>query len=159
MYSRILVPLDSSTASLRGLDEAIRLAVLEGSVLRLVHVVEAAKYHHGDGAIAARDADLVPWMEEAGEQLLQQGRQRAEAAGVAAQTLLFTVRAADVADIVVEQARTWNAELIVMGTHGCCGRLGHALQGRTLIPVLLVHAAHAHEADVVRTKDRVAVAV
>jgi nucleotide-binding universal stress UspA family protein len=113
MYSRILVPLDSSTASLRGLDEAIRMAVLQGAALRLVHVVEVSKYLQGDDGIASRDADLIPWMEEAGEQLLQQGRERAEAAGIVVQTLLFTARAAGVADVVIEQARAWDAELIV----------------------------------------------
>src|SRR5215469_3936649 len=40
MYTRILVPVDGSVASARGLDEAIELARHLKARLRLVHVVE-----------------------------------------------------------------------------------------------------------------------
>lgn len=39
MYSRILVPVDGSATSLRGLDEAINLALATGAHLKVVHVV------------------------------------------------------------------------------------------------------------------------
>ena len=39
MYKKILVPVDGSTTSLRGLSEAIALAKSSGGTLRLVHVV------------------------------------------------------------------------------------------------------------------------
>jgi len=135
MSPRILVPLDSSIASLGGLDEAIRLAVRDGCALRLVHVVEAARYDGGGGPAAA---DLIPWMERAGAQILQLARTRAEAAGIPAQTLLFTARTACVADIVVEQARAWEAGLIVVGTSGRREGLGQAVQAAGTIPVRLV---------------------
>ena len=37
MYGKILVPVDGSETSTRGLNEAIRIAKVEGSQLRLVH--------------------------------------------------------------------------------------------------------------------------
>ena len=40
MYQQILVPVDGSPTSDRGLDEAIRLARLTGGRLRLMHVVD-----------------------------------------------------------------------------------------------------------------------
>ena len=40
MYQRILVPIDGSPTSTRGLDEAIRLAKLTGATLHLVHVLD-----------------------------------------------------------------------------------------------------------------------
>ena len=40
MYKRILVPIDGSPTSSRGLDEALALARLTGASLRLVHVVD-----------------------------------------------------------------------------------------------------------------------
>ena len=40
MYHRILVPIDGSPTSDKGLDEAIRLARLTGARLRLIHVVD-----------------------------------------------------------------------------------------------------------------------
>lgn len=144
MSLRILVPLDSSIASLRGLDEAIRLAVRDNCALRLVHVVEAARYDDGGGRPAG--ADLIPWMERAGAQILQLGRARAEAAGIPAQTLLFTARTACVADIVVEQARAWEAGLVVIGTSGRREGLGQAVQAAGVIPVrLVVHGAQGRK--------------
>jgi nucleotide-binding universal stress UspA family protein len=39
MYANILVPVDGSETSMRGLQEALRLAKQIGSKLRLLHVV------------------------------------------------------------------------------------------------------------------------
>jgi nucleotide-binding universal stress UspA family protein len=40
MYKRILVPVDGSATSAKGLEEAIRLAKLTGASLELVNVVD-----------------------------------------------------------------------------------------------------------------------
>ncbi|BEP65014.1 universal stress protein (plasmid) [Variovorax sp. V213] len=150
MYHRILVPIDGSPTSLRGLDEAIRLAGLMGSVLRLIHVVDELKYVTGFGSPSA--PDLLPLMEEAGEQILQQGRERAEHAGIRTETLLFTSLAGRLCDHVAEQAKAWNADLIVIGTHGRRG-VGRVLLGSGAeqilrlapVPVLLVRAPSGEE--------------
>ncbi|MCG3189202.1 MAG: hypothetical protein LKCHEGNO_01488 [Burkholderiaceae bacterium] len=42
MYERILVPVDGSAASDRGLDEALALAAKFGSKIRLLHVIDEA---------------------------------------------------------------------------------------------------------------------
>jgi nucleotide-binding universal stress UspA family protein len=151
MYQRILVPIDGSPTSLRGLDEALRLARLTGAKLRLVHVVDELKYVTGFETFATYSSDVVPLMEAAGEQILRQGRERAERAGIEAETVLFTSIAGRVSELVAEQARAWNAELIVIGTHGRHGA-GRVLLGSDAeqvlrispVPVLLVNA---HQAD------------
>jgi nucleotide-binding universal stress UspA family protein len=145
MYQRILVPIDDSTTSLRGLDEALSLAKLTGATLRLVHVVDELKYVTGFETFATYSGDLVPLMAEAGRQLLEQGRVRAQRAGIVAESALFTSLAGRVSDIVVEQAKAWKAELIVIGTHGRHG-VTRALLGSDAeqvlriapVPVLLV---------------------
>lgn len=150
MYSRILVPLDGSAASLQGLAEAIRLGSLMGSTLRLVHIVDELKYVSGFDSLAACGSDLIPMMQEAGEQVLQQGRERVEAAGLRAETLLFTTLAGRVADMVAEQAKAWGADLIVIGSHGRRS-IGRALLGSDAeqilrsapVPVLLVRSGVA----------------
>lgn len=147
MYQRILVPIDGSATSLRGLDEALRLAGLTGATLRLVHVVDELEHVTGFETAAAYSADLVPLMEEAGERILQQGRKRAERAGVKVESVLFTSLAGRVSELVAEQAKAWDAELIVIGTHGRRG-VGRALLGSDAeqilrvapVPVLLVRA-------------------
>ncbi|NDZ18395.1 universal stress protein [Variovorax sp. WS11] len=146
MYRRILVPIDGSTTSLRGLDEALRLAKLTGAKLRLIHVVDELKYVTGFETFATYSGDLVPLMAEAGRQILEQGRERARRAGIKAESVLFTSLAGRVSEIVVEQARTWKAELIVIGTHGRHG-VARALLGSDAeqvlrlapVPVLLVN--------------------
>lgn len=40
MYQKIMVPVDDSQASLRALNEAIKMAKLSGAALRAVHVVD-----------------------------------------------------------------------------------------------------------------------
>ena len=42
MYDHILVPVDGSATSSRGLDEALRVAAKLGSTVRLIHVVDDA---------------------------------------------------------------------------------------------------------------------
>jgi nucleotide-binding universal stress UspA family protein len=147
MYRRILVPIDGSATSLRGLDEALRLARLTGATLRLVHVVDELKYVTGFETPAVYSADLVPLMAKAGEQVLEGGRERAQRAGIRAESVLFTSLAGRVCELVVEEAKAWNAELIVIGTHGRHGA-ARALLGSDAeqvlrmapVPVLLVNA-------------------
>jgi nucleotide-binding universal stress UspA family protein len=145
MYQRILVAIDGSTTSLRGLDEAIRLARVTGGTLLLVHIVDELKYVTGFETFAAYGSDLLPLMTKAGEEILQQGGERAAKAGVPVETVLYTSLAGRVCDIVVEQATAWGAELIVIGTHGRKG-VGRVLMGSDAeqvlrlapVPVLLV---------------------
>ena len=148
MYQRILVPVDGSETSDRGLDEALRLARLSAGSLRLIHVVDPLKYVPGYVTYAAYSSDLVPLMKEEGEKLLQRGRERAEGAGVKAETRLFMDAAAlRLCDLVAQQANEWNADLIVIGSHGRRG-LERVLLGSDAeqilrvapVPVLLVKA-------------------
>ncbi|MET3373513.1 nucleotide-binding universal stress UspA family protein [Variovorax boronicumulans] len=158
MYARILVHLDNSSASVRRMDEAVHLAARHKAALRFVYVVDGSKYACGACGMVSRDADLIPWMEKAGGQVLQQGRRRAGAAGVAAQTVLLTVQAAPVADIVMEQAQAWNADLLVTGA-----RSGHLAPGQapgkeSPMPMLWPYPTHPGEAGVEPAKTCVAVA-
>ncbi|MDR6536766.1 universal stress protein [Variovorax soli] len=152
MYQRILVPIDGSATSLRGLDEALRMAKLTGATLRLIHVVDELKYVTGFETFATYSGDVVPLMAEAGKQILEQGRERAQRAGIDAESVLFTSLAGRVSELVVAQAKAWNADLIVIGTHGRHG-VARAVLGSDAeqvlrmapVPVLLVHAPRVDE--------------
>jgi nucleotide-binding universal stress UspA family protein len=54
---------------------------------------------------------------DAGAQILSEAKARVEANGVEVDTFLSS-RSGAVCDIVVEQAKLWNADLVVIGTHG-----------------------------------------
>lgn len=149
-YQRILVPVDGSPTSLRGLDEAIRLARVTGGRLRLLHVVDELTFATGFETGTAFLGDVLPLMREAGNAILQQACARAEAAGVPADPVLCDRFAVRVCDAVVEEARQAGAELIVLGTHGRRG-VGRLLLGSDAeqvlrlaeVPVLLVRAPEA----------------
>ena len=148
MYQRILVPVDGSETSQRGLQEAIALARLTGGQLRLLHVVDelsAAMGMSGQGMVSA---DMFQLLREGGEQVLAAGLAQAQAQSVSADTLLIEGFSGRLCDPVLEQAQQWGAQVIVLGSHGRRG-VGRLVLGsdaeqiiRTAqVPVLVVRTA------------------
>lgn len=144
MYQRILVPIDGSETSLQGLDEAVRLALLTSAALRLVHVLNKFRRTTGFASHASYSA-LLPGMKEAGEELLRQGRERAERGGIKAESMLLCSLTGQLSEMVAEDAEAWSADLIVIGTHGRRGveRLlwgsdANEIKRVAPVPVLLV---------------------
>lgn len=144
MYQRILVPVDGSATSNCGLDEAIRLAKLTGASIRLVHVVDGLVFSTG---LELATGDIFGLLIDAGAQILSEAKARVETQGVPVDTFLSEAFGSRVCDVVVAQAKLWNAELFVVGTHGWRG-VGRVVIGsdaeqivRTApVPVLLVKA-------------------
>jgi nucleotide-binding universal stress UspA family protein len=145
MFERILVPLDGGPVSTAGLDAAIRLAQCCNATLRLLHVLDAADHVAGYMTPKAYYEDVVPRVQAGGRQILEQARQRAAACGVACDTQVIETSTAAAADLVLEHAAAWPADLIVLGTHGRRG-LDRLLLGSSAeqvarsarVPVLLV---------------------
>ena len=151
MYQRILVPVDGSPTSERGLAEAIRLARSGGGQLRLIHVVDELAYALGTaGSFGGGSADLFTLLREAGQAILEKARATVVAEGVAVDTVLEDTFAGRLCDQVAAQAKSWPADLIVIGTHGRRG-VGRMVLGSDAeqilrlapVPVLLVRAAEA----------------
>lgn len=146
MYARILVPIDGSPTSDRGLAEAVKLARLTGARLRLIHVIDVVAYSTAmDGF--SMTAELLPIVREAGARILKTGQARVDAGGVPVETALIESRAGRVCDQVVADATTWEAELIVIGTHGRrgVGRMFMGSDAEQIVrlaasPVLLVRS-------------------
>ena len=154
MYTHILVPVDGSPTSDRGLDEAVKLARLTGARLRLMHVVDQLVYAGGMEGFGAMTADLVPLLREGGESILKTAKARVEASGVPVDTALFDSFAGRVCDLVVAEATNWHADLIVLGTHGRRG-VGRVFMGSDAeqivrlapTPVLLVRSGELEKAS------------
>lgn len=153
MYQRILVPVDGSATSMRGLDEAIRLAVLTGGQVRLLNLVEDPTLSAGYASFGAYAGEVMPMLRQAGEEILSKGRAAAAAAGVAADSQLFEGLGTRLADAVEQEVKRWAADLVVLGTHGRRGAsrffLGSDAEQvlRTSpVPVLLVRAPDASAA-------------
>jgi nucleotide-binding universal stress UspA family protein len=153
MYTHILVPVDGSPTSDRGLEEAVKLAKLTGARLRLMHVVDQLVYAVGMDGVGAMTADLIPLLREGGEKILKMAKARVETSGVPVETVLFDSFAGRVCDLVVAEATNWHADLIVLGTHGRRG-VGRVFMGSDAeqivrlapTPVLLVRSVRSGEA-------------
>lgn len=146
MYSRILVPVDGSEAANRGLMEAIAMAKGEGTMLRVVHVVNELMFNTGYAPTMYYD-QLLESMREGGKEILRKAEAVAREHGAQSQTVLLESIGERAADLIVEQAQQWPADVIVMGTHGRRG-LKRLVMGSDAemvlrlspVPVLMVRA-------------------
>lgn len=117
MYKRILVPVDDSPPSLRGLRAALELARQLKARLRLFHLGNAIPPapRKREGMTAQ---ELFAAMKKRGEKLLEKQAALCRARGVKTDTALYIALAGRPSKLVVAEARKWRADLIVMGTHG-----------------------------------------
>lgn len=148
MYKQILIPVDGSSTSNHALHEAIKLANVHQSQLRIVHIVnESIPYSDFEGYIdivALRDA-----LTKAGKATLESAQNTARKNGIESESALLETAGRRIADLIVEEAKRWPADLIVMGTHGRHGFdrffMGSVAEGVARIapmPVLLIHGQY-----------------
>jgi len=142
MYKHILVPVDGSEPSSLGFKEAVKIAKAGGGTIRVVHVVSG---YQPVRAGLAYLPDMEVNLRAHGQKLLTEARAELEKSGVDGETVLLEGAAVHTGDHIVEYAKRWPADLIVIGTHGRRG-LVRLLMGsdaefvvRTSpVPVLLV---------------------
>ena len=120
MYNHILVPTDGSECAAKGIDRGIALARKLGAKVTIVTVTETLPVYVGaDGfgwSAGAAYADYDQHQDAAAKAVLAAAKQKAEAAGVTAETI--HVPRAQPAEAIVEAARSRNCDLIVMASHG-----------------------------------------
>jgi nucleotide-binding universal stress UspA family protein len=117
MYRRILVGVDGSAASLRGLTEAIGLAKTTGATVSIVHVVNELIADAAFAPSVYYDA-LIAALREAGSRVLEHAEVLLRQAQVPFESRLVEAIGGRVADALVREAAASSADLIVMGTHG-----------------------------------------
>lgn len=116
MYKRILVPIDGSQTANRGMAEAIKLAKDQKAALRLLHVVDqAALARYPEATLYG--ADLPKVLEKQGQEILAKAEAAVREHGLKVDTV-FHRKLARVADVIIQQAEKWPADIIVLGTHG-----------------------------------------
>jgi nucleotide-binding universal stress UspA family protein len=147
MYGKILVAVDGTSASSAALAAAVELARPLGAALRLVHVVDMPSGHLNamQGRVSGDLEESRQAWHRAGQAILDQAVADAGQRGCPAETDLIATDGAHPSERIVEAARRWRADLIVVGTHGRRGvgrlLLGSVAEavGRTApVPVLLV---------------------
>ena len=146
MYGKILVPVDGSETSKRGLMEACRLAKEQGSRLRCLFVIDE---HHLTANYMGFMylPDLMEKLRSNGKGILEEASEQAGKSGVRVESVLRESAERRVSVMILDEAKTWAADLIVMGTHGRRG-LSHLALGSDAesvvrdspVPVLLVRS-------------------
>lgn len=114
---RILCPIDFLDLCRRALDHAIALARWYGSEISVLHVYTASLPPPAYGEPAT--PLVVPVVDR--EALLEDLRRFAEPARSAGIRTTSVLREGNTVAQILEQARTWPADLVVVGTHGLGG--------------------------------------
>lgn len=146
MYKRILVPVDGSETSNRAVVAALQMARENGGRIRLVHALDELAYLSG----YEYSADLLKAARDQGSNVLEGARAMAQSAGVPADAKLVETAGRRLGELVAEEARNWEADLVVVGTHGRRG-MSRILLGSGAeqvlrlapVPVLAVRTPHA----------------
>jgi nucleotide-binding universal stress UspA family protein len=146
IYAKILVPVDGSPTSAKGLQEAIKIAKALGSQLRLVHIVDELIINNSvAGGSGLYSGDLIESLREGGKKALADAEALVRRSGLEPEAILLETIGGPSAHLIVAQAKEWPADLIVMGTHGRRGVRRLALGSdaeqvlrTSSIPVLLV---------------------
>lgn len=143
MYQRILVPIDGSATSNCALAEAIKLARQHAAQVKLVNVYEDILYWIDENYI--NYAELQETIRLNAEKLLTKAQAEVIQAGIPVEAKLLEAKNNRIENVIIEEAKRWQAELIVIGTHGRSGftrlMLGSVAEGvvrSASIPVLLI---------------------
>lgn len=146
MFQKILVPVDGSPTSKRALQEAIVLAKLTHAQVALVHIYTDIAYLVDEGYINYEE--LQKTVQLAGEKILTEAAESVRQAGLITQTKSISAGNQKIAQAIIAEAECWQADLIVIGSHGRSGLtrllLGSVAEGVTRsssIPVLLIRGA------------------
>jgi nucleotide-binding universal stress UspA family protein len=144
VYRRILAPIDGSDCAAAGLHEIARVTDQPAHQVLLIHVVESTR---GDRQFPPGTAGAI--MQEApdkdGQEILDSAKATLLHWGIRCEQLLVESGGQSIAQVIVSEASRWNAELILMGTHGLrgfsriiLGSVAGEVVGTAKMPVLLV---------------------
>lgn len=149
MFKKILVTVDGSSASRRGLFEAIALAADQQATLYVLNVVDgmpASWSHYVDEQFRPRRMQLLlQGLRAMGQRVLDEAHAECRGHVRSVETLLVDARGRTFAEVALEEAHRFGADLVVLGTHGRDGmaRLLRNSKTETLlrradVPVLVV---------------------
>ncbi|ADG19997.1 UspA domain protein [Paraburkholderia atlantica] len=155
MFHRLLVALDGSDTASRAFDAALTLAAEADAELMPLYVIDVPVIAYdapGFDPSTIEDAFI-----EEGKRIAADAQARMTARGVkgTARTVEAATAGEDVAHRIVETAREWHADAIVMGTHGrrgfqrlMLGSVAERVLRRASCPVLMIPAQASGAASV-----------
>ena len=123
-FKKILVPVDGSDTAKTALMTALQMARDSGGSVRLIHCVDELAYLSGYEYSSVH----MNRVREDAARVLSDALEICKSAGVDADTQLVDFPGQRLGETMAEEARKWQADLIVVGTHGRRG-LGRVLLG------------------------------
>lgn len=120
MYKRIMVAIDESFMTNKVLASAIELAKANGAQLAICHAIDETIFAHREVEM------MLPNSVGKAERRLRMGAQGflgkavdvARVAGIEAEVKLVESEKLHVSDMLADAAAQWQADLLVVGTHG-----------------------------------------
>ena len=148
-----MVPVDGSETAQKALVTALQMARESSGCVHLVHVVEGLTPMTAD-PYGAYSGDVIEVMRQSGRKILDDALALARSEGVQADTQLFDNFGERLAEVVADSATRFNADLMVVGTHGRRG-LGRVLMGSgaeqiirlSPVPVLVLRSSQTKEPE------------
>lgn len=144
MYQQILCPVDGSETSIFGMHEAILLAKSLNAQIRFLYVIDLYfPVMNISGEFDTVYLDDI--LRKHGQKVLQQAENEANSAGVKADSKIVETIGHRVSELILDEAKSWPADLIIMGTHGLrgierivIGSDAESVVRKCSVPVLLV---------------------
>jgi nucleotide-binding universal stress UspA family protein len=149
MYKRILVPVDGSATSNKALTAALQLARDSGGRVCVLHALDELAYLSG----FEYSGEAIQLARENANKLLETALAAGRAAGVPTEQQLIDRPGQRLGQTVGDAALAWEADLVVIGTHGRRG-IARVLMGSGAeqvirmapVPVLVIRADGADAA-------------
>jgi nucleotide-binding universal stress UspA family protein len=129
------------------LREAIKLTTDQNSHLRLFHIVNEHVLD-ADYCIGTYEGDVIGRLRASGQEVVREAEGLLRQAGLKPDAVVREFGGQSAADAILQQAKDWPADLIVMGTHGrrgvrrlTMGSDAECVVREAAVPVLLVRAS------------------
>lgn len=148
-YKRIMVAVDGSTTSDLALKESIQLTKALHSQLCIIHVVQGFPASGIEWGIDLERFQEI--MRNDGERVLNKAKKAVKDEDVSAEIQLIEISnpVEKISEKIIEAIRLWNADLLVIGTHGRRGFnrfiLGSVAEETIRLSQIPIHLIRAKE--------------
>ena len=149
IYKKIMLAVDGSDTSNAAVNEVIKFTKGQDVLLRIIYVVDETLIYYGGAAFDYLSYTVV--CREEGQKILDAAKKTVKSQStIKVETSLIELKPLQgrIAEVIVEEAKEWSADLLVIGTHGRRGLsrlfLGSVAENIIRIapmPVLLVRSS------------------
>lgn len=149
IYKKIMLAIDGSDTSNTAINEVIKFTRGQDVHLRIIHVVDETFIYTGGPAFDY--LSYIAVCREEGQKILDAAEKTiASQSSIKAETSLIELKPLQgrIAEVIVEEAKEWSADLLVIGTHGrrgfsrlFLGSVAENIIRIAIMPILLVRAS------------------